>query len=146
MWVKGLQGLFVLSSTTFLQFWNFKIKVKQKVKQCFIPSTWCSCSNEGERESSVWWGDGWKVGYKTEWTWKIIFKKIFFFFMVAHLLLTDISRHNLIYLTRLCGMQDFSSPTRDQSLAPYSGNRVFAIGLPGKSLVMIWLEEKSPID
>ena len=57
--------------------------------------------------------------------------------MVANLLLTDISRHNLIYSTRLCGMQDLSSPTRDQSLAPYSGSRVLAIGLPGKSLVMI---------
>lgn len=57
--------------------------------------------------------------------------------MVAYLLLTDIFRHNLIYLARLCGMQDLSSPTRDQSLAPYSGSGVLAFGLPGKSLVMI---------
>lgn len=63
--------------------------------------------------------------------------KKFFFFMVAYFLLTDISRHNLIYLARPCGMQDLSSPTRDQSLAPYSGSGVLAIGLPGKSLVTI---------
>ena len=50
-----------------------------------------------------------------------IFSKVFFFVFL------------FFFFATLSGMQDLSSPTKDQMWAACSGNRVLTTGLPGNS-------------